>query len=360
VSALSSTNSGIPGGAVFVQNFSTKGLPAEDQFDAWRSLLSETIDLLPTPNASEPFDAEFSSWSFGDVVLTRTLYADAPARHWRHRPRSFMDHWCVVLAHSCSPECNLLSLSPPERQGNLSFRSLAMPFEGQAEDTEVLTLFLPRNFCQEELVDFERAHDLEINPELGALLTGYMENLARQLPHISVEHAQGLATATRSLVAACIAPRVERSEAAEVPLTSLLIDRARRVVRQNMASPEFGPERLARLMAMSRSKLYRLFESTGGVAHFINRERLREAHRRLASTRDALSIHVIGNEVGFIDHSTFSRAFRREFGYSPTEARERHLTKFSSLPSGLAQQDAALDDAAGGSGDERAAHSLAD
>jgi AraC-like DNA-binding protein len=95
-----------------------------------------------------------------------------------------------------------------------------------------------------------------------------------------------------------------------------------------MASPDFGPEQLARLMAMSRSKLYRLFESTGGVAHFINRERLHEAHRRLTH-RDAPPIHVIGNEVGFADHSTFSRAFRREFGYSPTEARERSLARVS-------------------------------
>ena len=81
-------------------------------------------------------------------------------------------------------------------------------------------------------------------------------------------------------------------------------------------------------MAMSRSKLYRLFESSGGVAHFINRERLREAHYRLSSYRFARSIHAIGNEVGFADHSTFSRAFRREFGYSPTEARERGLIRY--------------------------------
>ena len=78
---------------------------------------------------------------------------------------------------------------------------------------------------------------------------------------------------------------------------------------------------------MSRSKLYRLFENNGGVAHFINRERLREAHRRLNSDRETLSIHAIGNEVGFVDHSTFSRAFRREFGCSPTEARERALAR---------------------------------
>lgn len=318
-------------GPVFVQSFSTQDLPPEDQFDAWRTLLADTIDLLPTSETSESFAAEFSSWTFGNVILTRTLYSNAPARRWRHRPRSFLDHWCVVLARSHPRRHDALSLAPSP-QDNLSFRSLALPFEGQAEDTEVLTLFLPRDFCGQELEDFDHAHDLDINPQLGALLAGYIDNLARQLPQILPAQAQGLATATRALVAACIAPRVERSEATDTSLASLLIDRARLVVRQNMASPEFGPEQLARLMAMSRSKLYRLFESTGGVAHFINRERLREAYRRLSSHRDSPSIHIIGNEVGFVDHSTFSRAFRREFGHSPSEARERSLTKLPATP----------------------------
>lgn len=314
--------------SAFTRNFPTKSLRSREQLDAWRSMLAETLDLSRTPEAAEAFEAEFSCWAFGDVVFTRTLYANAPALHCTHRQRSFPDHWCVVLARSCSGREDPPSLANERRDG-IGFRPFAPPFDDRAEDMEALALFLPRDFCQDEFAGVAQAQDLDINPELGALLAGYMDHLARQLPLISPDHAQGLAAATRSLVAACIGPCPERSEAAEAPLASLLIDRARLVVRQNMASPEFGPEQLARLMAMSRSKLYRFFESTGGVAHFINRERLREAHRRLNSPRDALSIHIIGNEVGFTDHSTFSRAFRREFGYSPTEARERSLSRLS-------------------------------
>jgi AraC-like DNA-binding protein len=83
---------------------------------------------------------------------------------------------------------------------------------------------------------------------------------------------------------------------------------------------------------VSRSKLYRLFEKHGGIAHFINCERLKEAHRRLSDPLETPSIHVVGNDVGFPDHSTFSRAFRREYGYSPSEARERALAKLVVTP----------------------------
>lgn len=342
--ALSFTSPDTSTDAVFARNLTTKGQGSNDQFDAWRSMLAETLDLPPPSETAATLEAGFFCWTFGDVVFARALYADMPAFGCSRRQRSFPDHCCITVTRSSSGHQEP-GARGNRRQEGLSPRLPSGLLDGRVEAVEVLALFLPRDLCWAELGDIEPAHNLEINEELGALLAGYMDHLARQLPRISPEHAQGLAVATRSLVAACIAPSFGTSEIADTPIASLLIDRARLVVRQNMASPEFGPGQLARLMAMSRSKLYRFFESAGGVAHFINRERLREAHRRLDSLRDGLSIHVIGNEVGFSDHSTFSRAFRREFGYSPTEARERSLARLAGQPLDLVLRDAAPDGA---------------
>ena len=303
-----------------VPHLRTAGLRAQDQFDAWRSLHRDTIELLPTGEASTGFVAEFSSWNLGELVLTHVVYAGAPGRQWRHRPKSYLDHWCLVLARTISAEGVACE--------DLSFRSLALPFDGQAQDSEVITLYLPRDRRPADEQRFDDAHGLAVSEEFAPLLSGYMDGLVRRLPFVAPEHAASLEVPTKALVAACVAPRPVGQDLARHLPGSVLIDRARAVVRQNMASPDFGPERLARLLAMSRSKLYRLFESSGGVAHFINRERLREAHYRLSSHHSARSIHAIGNEVGFSDHSTFSRAFRREFGYSPTEARERGLVRY--------------------------------
>lgn len=302
-----------------VAQFSTAGLQARDQFDAWRSLHKDTIELLPTPEPSTGFAAEFSSWRLGSLVLTHVVYSGAPDRQWRHRPKSYLDHWCVVLARTVT--------AGGLPRDELSFRSLARPYEGRAQDTEVTTLYLPRDQNPSDEQRFDGVHDLDVSPDFAPLLIGYLDSLVRQMPCVAAEHAASLEMPTRALIAACIIPQSAYREAARAPLGTVLIDRARAVVRQNMASPDFGPDRLARLLAMSRSKLYRLFENNGGVAHFINSERLREAHHRLSSHSGGLSIHAVGNEVGFIDHSTFSRAFRREFGYSPTEARERGIAR---------------------------------
>lgn len=68
-----------------------------------------------------------------------------------------------------------------------------------------------------------------------------------------------------------------------------------------------------------------LFESERtSFTQFVLEERLRRARSKLLSTSyDHLRISEIAYEVGFNDLSYFNRAFRRRFGHSPGEARER-------------------------------------
>ena len=315
--------------------FSTLKLPASDQFDAWRQYLSELVELSQCGEPISSFPAEAYSWEIGGLTFVHSSFQNAPRRAWTHRTRSHMDHWCLVMAvPQADPE------NQPRGRGHstlmrdrqvpsptLSFRSLVRPFEGQGRDNEVFTLLLPRDVMREANRDLELAHNVDIPGSFAALLADFLASLARRLPSLEESERSVLADPLRDFVAACLAPRAERIEAAEAPLMAVMIERARHVVRQNMASPEFGPDRLCRLLAVSRSKLYRIFETSGGVASFIQRERLQEAHRILSDAGEMCSINVVANAVGYIDHSTFSRAFRREFGLSPSETREMALAR---------------------------------
>jgi AraC-like DNA-binding protein len=64
-----------------------------------------------------------------------------------------------------------------------------------------------------------------------------------------------------------------------------------------------------------------MFEPLGGVVHYIRRRRLLDAHTALANPEDTRPIVDIAAERGFVDAAEFSRAFRREFGYRPSDAR---------------------------------------
>ena len=99
----------------------------------------------------------------------------------------------------------------------------------------------------------------------------------------------------------------------------------RQTVRKHLRTPTFGPTVLCRLVGMSRSNLYRLFEDTGGVARYIQRERLLEAHAVLTDPATTPSISAIAEDLCFADASSFSRTFKREFGHSPSEVRSAAL-----------------------------------
>jgi AraC-like DNA-binding protein len=83
---------------------------------------------------------------------------------------------------------------------------------------------------------------------------------------------------------------------------------------------------------MSRSNLYRLYEDTGGIARYIQHQRLLEAHAVLADPASTQTISVIAEDLCFADASSFSRAFKREFGYTPREARSAALSGLGVTP----------------------------
>ena len=81
------------------------------------------------------------------------------------------------------------------------------------------------------------------------------------------------------------------------------------------------PERLCREAGMSRSTLYRLLDGEGGVAHYVQRQRLLASRAALADAATAKSVAAVADEFCFADASSFSRAFRREFGVAPRDVR---------------------------------------
>ena len=105
------------------------------------------------------------------------------------------------------------------------------------------------------------------------------------------------------------------------PAQASMLEKARRMVHQRLGWPTLGVDELCRDLAVSRSRLYRLFEPLGGVVHYIRQRRLLDAHTALADVDDRRPIVAIAAERGFIDPAEFSRAFKREFGYRPSDAR---------------------------------------
>ena len=96
-------------------------------------------------------------------------------------------------------------------------------------------------------------------------------------------------------------------------------------MQQNYSRP-LGVEETARQTGVSRSCLYRAFQAEFGCSPsvYLTRYRIQRACQLLRHSN--LPVGAVAASVGFEDRLYFSRAFRRETGFSPTEYREQKQT----------------------------------
>jgi AraC-like DNA-binding protein len=180
---------------------------------------------------------------------------------------------------------------------------------------------MPRDAFRDIAPLLDAALGSTLDTPLGHVLGDYMIALEHRLPDMAEADLPRLTNAVSAMVAAAVAPNAERVAVAQRQIDLGRKERVRQAVRRHLRTPTFGPTILCRLIGMSRSNLYRLFEDDGGVARYIQRQRLLEARAVLTDPATQKSISAIAEDLCFADASSFSRTFRREFGHSPGEVR---------------------------------------
>jgi AraC-like DNA-binding protein len=100
------------------------------------------------------------------------------------------------------------------------------------------------------------------------------------------------------------------------------VGRSLALIHQNIGAP-WSAESLARKVALSRSAFMDRFRSVVGMPpiRYLTVRRLQTAKLRLRET--AKTIRELAYSVGYASERAFSRAFKREFGLSPAQWRDR-------------------------------------
>ena len=315
--------------------FSTLDLPPEEQFAVWQRSYAPMVDLKRPDNATAGFAGEQAIWdlgnlAFSDVRTSGLKFASMPG----HARRDPVDHWMITVILRGSVTTIAPSRTFDGEAGSVAIHPLGRAFEGYLTDSEFLSLFVPRDFCGGMAHVLEPAEFSILEQGMGRLFADYIASLAHRLPSMSIGDLPGLVTATRAMILACVAPSSNHFEEAGDTIVNVLLERARRFVRANVDDPDLGVPGLQRELGISRSKLYRLFEPYGGVVHYIRHCRLLAAHAALADPNDGRRILDIAEERGFTDGAEFSRAFKREFGYSPSDVRAAGKTNPPNRPAG--------------------------
>jgi AraC-like DNA-binding protein len=90
-------------------------------------------------------------------------------------------------------------------------------------------------------------------------------------------------------------------------------------IHEDISDSDFGTEDLAKKLRISESQVYRKIKAITGksTAVYIRSIRLKYAKDLLLNADKTVS--EVAYEVGFSDPSWFSRAFKKEFGVTPSE-----------------------------------------
>ena len=97
------------------------------------------------------------------------------------------------------------------------------------------------------------------------------------------------------------------------------------IILKNLGDELFNIQTLCSEMAMSKSQLYRKFSALTNIraVKYIRTLRMKKAKELLQTT--SMNITEVGYEVGMKSVSVFSKLFKEEFGYSPSDFVHRNL-----------------------------------
>ncbi len=315
---------------------STCGLAPHHQFDAWRDLWVPYLDTgRPALAAEQGFEAKGTALRLGSMMY---YHAELPpydhSRSQARIRRDSLDHWIVGICRRGTQRQRSGEFDVTMRTGTPYVLTMARPFEAQREGDQIewASMFIARDSVPELDALFTAALYRPLEGPAGRLLAAFIETLQGVAHDLRVNDLAHLETATCALLAAALDANRDRNEAARPQIEHLQLARIKRLIRANLSSATLGPARLCAMGGVSRSALYRLFEPLGGVARYIQRERLQSAYRLLTDPCDRRGIAQMAEAVGFFEPSSFSRAFRTHFGVAPRDLRMAALEGRSSMP----------------------------
>ncbi|TCK26846.1 helix-turn-helix domain-containing protein [Pseudonocardia endophytica] len=140
-----------------------------------------------------------------------------------------------------------------------------------------------------------------------------------------LEAGAGTPDVEHAMVSAVSAVAAERAAGSD-DRRAVLRAEIERHVERGLADPSLSVATVSREIGVSARTLHAAVSAGGETfAAMVRRRRLERAATLLADAGGRSSVTEIAASVGFDGPSSFSRAFRRRFGRTPTEARARNV-----------------------------------
>jgi AraC-like DNA-binding protein len=309
--------------------FSTKDVHPRERFAFWHDVACRVLVQHDSePQSRQGFHAEITAGSLADI---RLLQLDMPEMQVARTPRHIAQERCDDL-FLLRQSAGRLVLEQQDREvvlkpGDMTLLDPMLPYHGKfSEGSRLLILKVQRRELEARIGKAGEIVARRLKaalPESGltssflALLPTYSGGLA----HASQEMTRAQ---TLDLIASALSHAMER---AQNPLSSprlLVLQKLRAAIDARLTDPGLNAKAVSAAAGISvryaNAVLARLDTS---VARLIREKRLERCRRSLADARQAnRTVSEIAYGWGFSDVTSFTRAFRRAYGMSPSDFRQ--------------------------------------
>ncbi|RMB12293.1 helix-turn-helix domain-containing protein [Eilatimonas milleporae] len=307
--------------------FSTDVIPKGKRVEAWRKAIHPLFDFKSSSGYTEnEFEASLHSYHFGAIILCHAfMYGGRYQRSVERVRMDDLNHYVIHQPLTGSTTFGVEGNWRRLRKHDIAVLDMTAQADFRIRNQKSLNFIVPRpalpmpNACRTSL------HGLVVPREkaIGTLLSDIMIAAARAASKLKTNEAMPIGNALARIVASTVNPCSDSNQTLPFCPQREIANRIRDYIEDNLYDELLKPATLVKELGISRSKLYRQFESFGGVHRYITKRRLQ---RSLAAICDPFQIKRriadIAYEQGFTDAAYFSRLFRQTYGMSPRSFQE--------------------------------------
>ena len=306
-----------------LSHYTTDDVAPSDTFAYWREVICAVyVQLHAEPLFDEkPFNATVHAWDWTSVTISRVQAGSQIVTHPESDPR---DDCLLSMQLSGRGVISQAGRNAVLSPGDFAIYDATRPYSLSFDNpfTQIVLQF-PRQLLIDRKIDLEQA--VAQRSIRGTGLTDVVSSMATTLESNREELPVEVQMRMGMQLVDCIASALSVDGYGEAPLP---IERSaqQRVVLDHVAARlgdfDLSVASVANALGRSSRSLQQLFSGGVGLSARIRTMRLQRAADALVNPLLAhQSISRIGADNGFGDPATFSRAFKREFGYSPSDLR---------------------------------------
>lgn len=308
--------------------FSTSRAARGTQIKYWNELhcgLLAPLEIKPLDRSG--FEATSSLGHLGQLRIVRTKSAPAIVEHRaRHVALTTERRFRVMLSTRGRIRLHHVGRETVLEEGDFAMLDDSAPYRIAFRETnhcvclavspKMLRTYLP---SPASLCGLPMAASSPLNGIVSAMLRGLWAQIERGLP---AEHGPALARTLLQMVAAAYAFQYS-SEVERSVVTAARYAEIKQHIEMHLRSPNLGPTPIAAALGLSRRYIRLLFAANDdGVSAYIRRRRLEECAWELSQPLwRARSITATAADWGFRSMAHFARAFKAQYGMTPTAFR---------------------------------------